>query len=82
MICPLQFDCPSCTATAGRRCRRPSGHSGPFIGTCGVHDRRLRLADRKALEEYPAGVIAEIGLDSARDWARRLGVDMREDTAA
>lgn len=30
VTCPLAHPC-SCGATAGQRCRRPSGHRGPFV---------------------------------------------------
>ncbi len=33
--------CPTCGAKAGRWCKRPSGHSGPFVA---FHAARRRLA--------------------------------------
>lgn len=40
----LEVACPDCLAPAGVRCRRPSGHSGPFIA---LHASRDLLADRQ-----------------------------------
>lgn len=38
----LLVPCPSCGAPVGTRCRRPSGHSGPFVE---LHAERDLLAD-------------------------------------
>lgn len=39
----LEVSCPDCGAPAGVRCRRPSGHSGPFVD---LHAARDLAADR------------------------------------
>jgi hypothetical protein len=39
----LLVPCPDCHAPAGVGCRRPSGHSGPFVE---LHAARDLLADR------------------------------------
>ncbi len=36
--------CPACGAREGIRCRRPSGHRGPFVA---IHADRDLLADRE-----------------------------------
>jgi hypothetical protein len=40
----LEVACPTCRAPIGSRCRRPSGHSGPFVE---LHAERDLLADRE-----------------------------------
>ena len=40
---PKSVSCPTCGAKEGRRCKRPSGHSGPFVA--------FHAARRKAAEE-------------------------------
>lgn len=40
-----QVDCPTCGATAGHWCRRPSGHSGPLVE---FHAARRKLASEQA----------------------------------
>ena len=37
---PYEVDCPSCHATAGHWCKRPSGHSGPMVAPHAL--RRLK----------------------------------------
>ncbi|OAN53493.1 zinc finger domain-containing protein [Sphingobium sp. TCM1] len=40
----LEVACPTCKAPVGVGCKRPSGHSGPFIE---LHAERDLLADRE-----------------------------------
>lgn len=40
----LLVPCPNCHAPVGTRCRRPSGHSGPFVE---LHAARDLFADRE-----------------------------------
>lgn len=40
----LEVACPTCTAPIGIGCKRPSGHSGPFVE---LHAERDLLADRE-----------------------------------
>lgn len=43
----LEVECPKCSADVGLGCRRPSGHTGPFIEP---HEEREQLAvDRRIL---------------------------------
>lgn len=42
--------CPNCGAKAGRWCKRPSGHSGPFVG---FHAARRKAAEAAAAESVP-----------------------------
>jgi predicted RNA-binding Zn-ribbon protein involved in translation (DUF1610 family) len=44
----LEVPCPVCGAGVGQRCRRPSGHSGPFVG---FHAERDILA-METLDNY------------------------------
>lgn len=37
----MAVPCPTCGAKAGRWCKRPSGHSGPFVA---FHAARRKLA--------------------------------------
>lgn len=54
---PFEVTCPECAAAPGQYCRRPSGHSGPFVP---FHAARDLLA--KALGFYGHDCI-----DRARD---------------
>lgn len=46
-IYPTTFPtCPVCNARAGAYCRRPSGHSGPFVAP---HSDRTKAARLEAL---------------------------------
>ncbi|WP_443029628.1 zinc finger domain-containing protein [Sphingomonas sp. TX0522] len=53
----LEVRCPDCAAPIGVRCRRPSGHSGPFVG---LHASRDLLADRQGA--YGACPLGTCGL--------------------
>ena len=50
----LEVCCPDCNAAIGVRCKRPSGHSGPFVE---LHARRDILADQSgAYGPCPLGI--------------------------
>lgn len=50
----LTVACPDCGAAIGTRCRRPSGHAGPFVA---LHAARDVLADRQgAYGPCPLGI--------------------------
>ena len=50
----LEVACPDCDAGVGVRCRRPSGHAGPFTD---LHTARDLLADaRGAYGHCPLGL--------------------------
>jgi hypothetical protein len=38
--CPRSIPCPKCTARAGQRCKRPSGHPAGMI-----HAERIKIAE-------------------------------------
>jgi len=40
MMNPKDYPCPTCSARPGCWCKRPSGHSGPFVAS---HATRVRL---------------------------------------
>lgn len=49
----LQLPCPLCGAEAGAWCKRPSGHSGPFVD---IHiAREQAVLDAGLIEVCPAG---------------------------
>ncbi len=54
----LEVACPDCRARVGVGCRRPSGHSGPFVE---LHVARDILADREG--RYGACPLGLCGLD-------------------
>lgn len=56
----LEVTCPTCRAPAGVGCRRPSGHSGPFVD---LHAERDILADREG--KYGPCPLNLCGLDRA-----------------
>lgn len=56
----LEVACPDCHAGIGVRCKRPSGHSGPFIE---MHAARDVLADRQG--KYGDCPLGLCGLDRA-----------------
>lgn len=56
----LEVACPDCRAAIGVRCRRPSGHSGPFVE---LHASRDILADREG--KYGPCPLGLCGLDRA-----------------
>ncbi len=43
-----QVDCPTCRATVGHWCKRPSGHSGPMVE---FHAARRKLAEEQVAAE-------------------------------
>ena len=50
----LELVCPDCDAGVGVRCRRPSGHAGPFVD---LHAARDLLADAQgAYGRCPLGI--------------------------
>ena len=57
----LTVPCPEGKAPVGVRCRRPSGHSGPFIE---LHAARDILADREG--KYGPCPLGLCGLDRAQ----------------
>ncbi len=56
----LEIACPDCKAPIGVGCRRPSGHSGPFVE---LHAARDILADRQG--KYGPCPLGLCGLDRA-----------------
>lgn len=48
-----QVPCPHCKANAGSGCKRPSGHSGPFVTP---HKARLDAARQLGEPQQPAPV--------------------------
>lgn len=56
----LEVACPDCKAPVGVGCRRPSGHSGPFVE---LHAARDILADREG--KYGPCPLGLCGLDQA-----------------
>lgn len=71
--CPLAHEC-GCSAAAGQRCRRPSGHRGDFVMT---HEHRLLRSDVDAIARDPAEVEARLRAqrhdpDAMKAWARAL----------
>ncbi len=56
----LEVACPDCKAPIGVGCRRPSGHSGPFVE---LHAARDILADREG--KYGTCPLGLCGLDRA-----------------
>lgn len=56
----LEVACPDCRAPIGVGCRRPSGHSGPFVE---LHAARDILADGEG--RYGACPLGLCGLDRA-----------------
>lgn len=54
----LEVVCPDCRAPVGVGCRRPSGHSGPFVE---LHASRDILADREG--KYGPCPLGLCGLD-------------------
>lgn len=56
----LEVECPDCKAPVGVGCRRPSGHSGPFVE---LHAARDILADR--LGKYGPCPLGRCGLERA-----------------
>lgn len=58
---PANFDyrqvpCPHCKASAGTGCKRPSGHSGPFVLP---HKARLEAARALTEAQQPAPVASQ-----------------------
>lgn len=41
--CPWSLECPTCGVQPGRRCKRPSGHSGRFVP---MHAARYQAAEQ------------------------------------
>lgn len=58
----LEVPCPTCKAPVGVGCKRPSGHSGPFVE---LHADRDLLADREG--KYGPCLLGICGLASRRD---------------
>jgi hypothetical protein len=71
-VCLLSLECPDCQAKDGAWCIRPSGHKAMDI-----HESRLRLADRIAIEQAPDQVRATLGDQGLRLWTRLLGMEGR-----
>lgn len=67
-VCPFGFDCPTCQAGPGRRCKRPSGHA------CTVHEPRVLKADRHALLLHLDDVREDLGDGQTREWCERVGL--------
>jgi hypothetical protein len=55
----LEVPCPTCKAPIGTGCKRPSGHSGPFVE---LHADRDLLADREG--KYGSCPLGRCGLSN------------------
>jgi hypothetical protein len=60
----LAVNCPDCRAGVGVRCKRPSGHSGPFVD---AHAARDLEADRQgAYGPCPLGLCGVVNIPAAQ----------------
>ena len=81
---PYAEPCPTCGVGAGSHCRRPSGHSGPFVAPHAARRRaaetyeRISPADVSWLVGTPAGdinfknALARASVETLREALRRL----------